>query len=460
MKSPTLSVVIALLALGLSPVAWAQQTAESAASAGLSLGGAASTDDRISTESNPQLTFQEYRLELNADARPSDATKFHTEAWIRSAGLAPSSLSSTTSLFSVGSVAPVSLDLREAYFELNGFIFSNVDLKIGRQRIAWGTADKLNPTDNVNALDLSDPWDFGRHLGSDGVQLTVYASDIQVTGLAVAQFTPAVLPSGQWANALMPSAIQAPAGITLGNVSTNVQLPGLSIADSVTAGLKVKGNLLGYDLSLSYLYGRQSLPIVNNVVVSLASMTSVNATAGLVYPREHVFGADLAGSILGIGVWAEAAVFLPEKVTLMTNLTGLGMGIVQSTALDSSPYVKYVVGGDYTFPGNVYLNGQFVHGLFQEAGTGNLNDYFSVNLDWRLFDEKLKLTPLSFIFEVRNWSDIPNNYAILAAPSVTIHPMDNAELVIGFHWIQATSSTVFGALSGQNEVFAHARYSF
>ncbi len=128
--------------------------------------------------------------------------------------------------------------------------------------------------------------------------------------------------------------------------------------------------------------------------------------------------------------------------------------------LDSTPYLKYVVGGDYTFPGNVYLNAQFVHGLFQEAGAGNLNDYFSVNLDWRLFDDKVKLTPLSFLFEVGNWSDIPHNYAILAAPSITIHPMDNAELAIGFHWIQATSSTVFGALSGQNEVFAHARYSF
>lgn len=449
MKAGTFTAAIALLVV-MSPGAWTE---------GIALGGAASTDDRVSTQTDPQLTFQEYRLEISADAKPSDTTKFHGEAWIRSAGLSPS-VTSANSLFSVGGVAPVSLDLREAYFELNGFIFDNVDLKIGRQRIAWGTADKLNPTDNVNALDLSDPWDFGRHLGSDGVQLSVYAGGIQVTGLAVAQFTPAVLPTGQWANALMPSAVQVPAGLTLGSVTTNVQLPGLSIADSVTAGLRVKGNLLGYDLSVSYLYGRQSLPVVDNVVITSPGLPVVNAAAQLVYPREHVFGADLAGSILGVGVWAEAAVFLPSKVTLTRDASALGMPVSQSTALDSTPYVKYVVGGDYTFPGNVYLNGQFVHGLFQEAGAGNLEDYFSVSLEWRLFDEKLKLTPLSFLFEVKDWSDIPDNYALLAAPSITIHPMDNAELVIGFHWIRATSSTVFGALSGQNEVFAHARYSF
>jgi hypothetical protein len=454
MKMKISAAFLFLLALFLGPIGWAQQASP------LSLGGAASTDDRVSTDTDPQLTFQEYRLEFLADARPSDSAKLHAEAWIRSAGLSPASLPSTASLFSAGSTSPVSLDLREAYFELNGFIFSNVDLKVGRQRIAWGTADNLNPTDNVNALDLSDPWDFGRHLGSDGVQLTVYAGDVQFTGVAVAQFTPAVLPTGPWASALMPSAVQMPAGLTLGTVTTNVTLPGLSLADSINAGVRIKGNLLGYDLSVSYLYGRQSLPMVDNVTLTSTGLPVVNAAVDLVYPRQHVFGADLAGSVFGIGVWAEAAVFLPEKITYTQDSSALGGSVLQTTALDGAPYLKYVVGGDYTFRGNVYLNAQFVHGLFQEAGAANLHDYFSLNLDWRLFDDKLKLTPLSFLFEVGNWSDIPNNYALLAAPSITIHPMDNAEFSIGFHWIQAASSTVFGALSGKNELFAHARYSF
>jgi len=459
MKTKTLIALLGLLALGVSPLAWAEQQSDDKENRGITLGGAVSTDDRISTEADPQLSFQEYRLELAADAKPTDAAKFHAEAWVRSPGLS-SSVVSGTDLFSFGSAAPVVLDLREAYFELNGFIFDNVDLKVGRQRIAWGTADKLNVVDNVNPLDLSDPWDFGRHLGSDGAQLNMYAGGFQITALAVAQFTPAVLPAGQWATALMPSAVQTPPGLTLGDVSSTATLPGLSIANSLTAGLKVKGNLLGYDLSASYLYGRQSLPVIDSIVITSAGLLMVNAATGLVYPREHIFGADLAGSILGVGVWAEAALFLPQKIILTTDSSALGGGVVQSTALDSTPYVKYVIGGDYTFPGDVYLNGQFVHGLFQEAGADNLNDYFSMDLEWRLFDGKVKLTLLSFIFEVRNWSDIPGNYAVLAAPSISIHPMDNAELVLGFHWIQATSSTVFGALSGQNEVFAHARYSF
>jgi len=454
----TTAFVLAVVVAVLGPSAWAQQEADTgsgAASGGaFRLGGAASTDDRVSADANPQLSFQEYRLELTADAKPVDSARFHAEAWIRSAGLS-SSTTPVSSLFSVGSSSPVALDLREAYFELRGFVFDNVDLKVGRQRIAWGTADKLGPTDNVNALDMSDPWDFGRHLGSDGVQLTVYAGGVQITGLAVAQFTPAVLPTGPWASALMPSSIQL-SGIPVGSVTTNVKLPDLTLADSATAGIRIKGNLLGYDLSVSYLYGRQSLPMVDSVVVS----SSMNVTAELVFPREHIFGADMAGSIAGVGVWAEAAVFLPEKVTTTTDLSALGMGVQQSTALDSAAYVKYIVGADYTFPGNVYVNVQYLHGLFPEAGAANLEDYFALSLDWKLLDEKLTISPFNALLEIRDWTDIPNNYAILGAPSVTFRPMDNAELVVGFHWIQATGSTAFGGMSGKNEVFAHARYSF
>lgn len=459
MNKRVLAILLSLLAALGGTTAWAQESAQPA-NAGVVLGGAVSTDDRVSTQADPQLTFEAYRLEVAGDAKPTDAARFHAEAWVRSAGISPATLSSTAALFSTGSTAPVSLDLREAWFELNGFLFDAVDLKVGRQRIAWGTADKLNVTDNVNPLDLSDPWDFGRRLGSDGAQLNVYLGGLQITALAVAQLTPAVLPTGQWANALMPSSLQAPPGLSIAGVSSTVSLPGPSVASTVTTGVRMKGNLLGFDLSASYLYGRQTLPVIDRIVITPATLPSINVATDLVYPRQHVFGADLAGSVFGVGVWAEGAVVIPAEVTLTTDSTAIGGTITQSTALASTPYVKYVVGADYTFAGNVYLNAQFVHGMFQESGAGNLNDYLSVGLEWRLFDEKVTIAPLNLVVEVHDWSDIPGTYALLGAPALTIHPMDNAELSVGLHWIQATNATVFGGMSGQNEVFAHARYSF
>jgi len=459
MKAKILTALFVLSVLGMCPALWPDQQPDMAARGGITMGGAASTDDRVSTETNPQLTYQEYRLEITGDAKPSDKPRLYAEAWLRSAGTS-SNVTSAADLFTLGRVAPVALDLLEAWFELKGFIFDNVDLKIGRQRVAWGTADRLNPTDNVNAYDLTDIWDFGRHLGSDGVQLSVYAGGLQLTGLAIPVFTPAVLPQGAAASALTSTSSTGFPGMTVSGVTTSVVLPSSSLADSLSAGLKVSGNLLGYDLSVSYLYGRQGLPIVDKTVVTPTGASSVAVASELIYPREHIFGADLAGSLWGVGVWAEAALFLPEKVTLTADLSALTMGVQQSVALDSAPFVKYAIGGDYTFPANIYINAQYLHGFVQEAGQGNLKDYFVVNVDWRLLEDRIKLTPINVVVEVSNWNDVSNNHAILAAPSITLHPVDNAELVIGVHWIQATSSTAYAGMSGKNEVFAHARYSF
>ena len=427
--------------------------------AGIRIGGQVRTDDRVSAESTPQMNYQEYRLDLTTEARPSDKARFFADAWVRSSGVS-SNVSSSADLFNMGSGSPLNLVLREAYFEINGFIFDNVDVKIGRQRIAWGTADKLNPTDNVNPYDLEDIWDFGRHLGSDGVQLSVYAGDIQFTGVVIPVFTPAVLPAGDWAAALMPASMQMPPGFTAAATNADISLPSVSLAQSLTAGIKVKGSILGYDVSLSYLYARDSLPLVDNVVVTPVSASSVSVSTNLLYPREHIFGADLAGSLLSVGVWAEAALYLPEKVMLTTDTTLLGGGLQESVALDSSPYVKFVLGGDYTFTGNVYLNVQYVHGFFQERGWDNLEDYFVFGLDWKLFDDKLKISPLGVVVEIKDWGDIPNNYAILAAPSISIFPIDNAELIMGVHLIQGAANTTFRKLTHNNEVFLQARYSF
>lgn len=426
---------------------------------GIRIGGQVKTDDRVSAETTPQLNHQEYRLDLTTAARPTDKARFFADAWVRSSGVL-SNVTSSADLFNMGSVSPLNLVLREAYFEINGFVFDNIDLKIGRQRIAWGTADRLNPTDNVNPYDLEDIWDFGRHLGSDGVQLSVYAGDIQFTGIVIPVFTPAVLPTGDWATALMPASMQLPPGLTVAATTADVSLPAVSIADSITAGIKVKGSILGYDVSLSYLYARDSLPLVDKVVVTPVSASSVKVSTNLLYPREHIFGADMAGSLLSVGVWAEAAVFLPEKVMRTEDTTALLGSVRESVALDSTPYVKFVVGGDYTFPGNVYLDVQYVHGFFQERGWNNLEDYFVFGLDWKLFDDKLKISPLGVVLEIKDWGDLPNNYAILAAPSITLLPIDNAELIVGVHLIHGTSTTTFGQLNNNNEVFLQAQYSF
>jgi hypothetical protein len=55
----------------------------------------------------------------------------------------------------------------EAYLDIYGLGIDGLDVRIGKQRIAWGTADKMNPTDNLNPYDLANIFDFFVRSGAD-----------------------------------------------------------------------------------------------------------------------------------------------------------------------------------------------------------------------------------------------------------------------------------------------------
>ena len=99
----------------------------------------------------------------------------------------------------------------------------------------------------------------------------------------------------------------------------------------------------------------------------------------------------------------------------------------------------------------MYLNGQYLHGFVQERGASNLEDYFVFALDWKLLDDKLTISPLGVVVEIKNWKDIPNNYGILAAPSVSFVPVDNAQLTIGLHLIQGLYVSLHDLRRAQRE---------
>ena len=126
----------------------------------LKLSGELLTDQRFLLKSPYDWAWNENRLSLKLDKKITDNSKFYSEVWLRNMGLP--NISKSSDLYNKGIVDPYNLEIREAYVQLNGFLTKNLDLSIGRQRIVWGTADKLNPTDNLNPLDLEDILDFGR----------------------------------------------------------------------------------------------------------------------------------------------------------------------------------------------------------------------------------------------------------------------------------------------------------
>jgi len=422
------------------------------------IGGYIQTDNRVFLEDN-RFYWNENRLDLKIDAQPSEEAHIYSELWVRGFGFPEVTTSSELMEKQKGKVQPWDLVFREAYLDLYGFLLPNLDVRIGRQRIAWGTADKLNPTDNLNPDDLEDIWDFGRHLGSNGVNASYYLGDYTLTLVYIPVFTPAVLPDRDWAQALSPP-MELPLGLTLRNLEDRIVTPESKLKNSIAA-FKIAKNFLGYDFSLSYLYGRDDLPLVTNVKVTpVDTQGTVDVSTTLIYPKMQVVGFDMAGAIGKVGIWAEGAVFFPEKVEMTTDLTDLDMGIQTTTALDDKPYVRYVVGADYTFKNGWYVNGQYLHGFIHERGEDSLEDYFVFGVEKKFFNGKLKITPIAGGVEIKDFGDIKNNYAVLFAPEITYYPTDNAEILLGAHIIEGKNTTAFGRVKDNDEVYLKIKYSF
>ncbi len=385
--------------------------------------------------------------------------------WLRNIGLPQ--VRSTADLYNKEIIDPYNLEIRELYVQLSEFLSPKLDVKIGRQRIAWGTADKLNPTDNLNPYDWEDVLDFGRHRGSDAISLDYYFnSKFSLQGVYVPFFQPANLPVGIFADALAPE-IELPPPLVLQGFEDEIIMPKYSLAESATTGLKFKGFAAGLDFSFSYVWGRDGLPIVTyNTFIPVDSLGGININSELSFYRTHIFGADMAGSIGGVGVWAEVGAFLPENEVVMTNdfsaffppemdpLSG------DTVVLKKEIYTKFVIGADYNFANGAYINFQYLHGFVNERGRDALNDYFFLRLEKRYFEDKLKIAPLSGGFIVSDWNDIGNNRTFIYIPELSYMATDNAEITVAAALFDGKGDNVFANFNDYNMMMFKMKYSF
>jgi len=431
----------------------------------LKISGELITDQRFLFKSPNAWAWNENRLSLNLDKMVTGNSKFHSEIWLRNIGLP--NVYSLADLYNKGIVDPYGIEIREAYFEVFGFLTPKLDLKIGRQRIAWGTADKMNPTDNLNPYDLEDVLDFGRHRGSDAINLNYYLnSEFSLQAVFIPIFQPANMPVGIFADALKPN-ISLPQGLTLIEASSEVFTPEYNLKESSTLGFKFKGFLAGFDFSISYVWGRDGLPISSyNDISPVDTIGGVSINSHFTFTRNHIFGADLAGSIGGFGIWAEAAAFLPDyEVVMVTDMTDMNplssTGFFhKTTVLKKEVYLKYIIGADYHFTNGTYLNFQYLHGFMTERGNDGLNDYFFLKADKKFFDDKLKITPLAGGFIVTDWEDVENNYTIIYVPQVSYMATDNAEIILSAAIFEGKGEGTFANFIDYDMMMLKFKYNF
>ena len=332
-------------------------------------------------------------------------------------------------LYRIDKVEPYWFQVQSLYINAKNLFLDGLDLRIGQQVVSWGVGDQFNPTNLLNPDDLRDPLLFGKQAGNFMVKLDYWLNeDISFTGVMVPVFQPALLPRAAplataavdrlpfvdpelrhritAENAASASTfLNAPVAVTL----AKPVLPETNM-ENMQWAYRIAGTFGEQDIALSYYYGRNDfpVPVANHTKLDktpqcdpadktrcITGTLQTEVTLG--YPKMHVYGLNAAGeiplswlkdSLHGIGYRVEAGLYVPELSTITLTQDALDLAIAQPageydydgdgvpggprpTIVEDVPFVKWVVGLDYTFGEHVYVNAQWVHGLADEFGAGD-----------------------------------------------------------------------------------------
>lgn len=334
---------------------------------------------------------------------------------------------------------PINFSLWEAFIDVYGFLSDNLDIRVGKQRISWGKADNLNPTDNLNPNDFSDILNFTETIPTWALKGSWYIGNQQLTGVWLPSITPILLPRNG-------------TELFFGNnelFQNSLSLPDQTPKNSMFA-FRLNGNIDRWDYSLSYFNGYDDVPIASRVILDPTLPTKPELQ--MEFPKIKVVGADLATDLSGFGLWAEAGVFWPEEIPLITDVGGLE---TQQKQLEDKPYVKYTVGGDYTLANGLYLNAQWMHGFYTERGSSALNDYYVVQLQKDYLNEDL-LVSLNNSMEVNDWKYL----GFSLSPELIYQAIDNFEAGLGAYFVWGEEGTFYSEWSDLDQIFLRFRVDF
>ena len=343
-------------------------------------------------------------------------------------------------------ITPVELNLKEGYLDLYSFLFPFLDVRVGKQIIVWGTADKINPTSNICPSDLSNILEFGNKLGVNALKFNFYIGNATLSTIYIPSFTPSLLPSD----------FLDMSGMNLGSTPT-IDMPSEKLGLTSQAAIKLDLPISTFDFSVSYYYGRYSIPNAYKVVID--PTTHAVKSTSMFFPRVQVIGADFSGSLFDMGIWGEAGYFIPEKYSLDTYISGIPIPYSSDNKVDN-PYLRYVLGCDYTFKNGIYINTQFVHGFDTEITKDSLNDYLTGRLEKSFFNDKLKISPLTLLLTTGDWSNIKNNYGIGFMPEIYYYPIDNIEIDLGFYLLEGKGDNMINNIKDNDMFFLKAKVSF
>jgi hypothetical protein len=327
-------------------------------------------------------------------------------------------------------------DIQEAYIDYYSHF---LDVRFGKQIIAWGKADEINPTDILNPQDLSNiTEDKGtRKIGLLALKTEWKFCDFILEGIWKPEFDNMRMPAlgSRWAFFTIPGLDSLP----------EPEFPPHKLRDTEWA-LRLSRTVQLFDFSVIYFDGWDN--IATPVMVFDPDLQQ-SYLDKLKFYRTRMIGADFAGSVSSVGVWGEGAYFIPEDS--------------DSDSLVKNPYLQYVLGVDYTFGYEIKVNVQYFQEINETTGDESIVSKlgFGIPLQQAVSCRVEK----SFGYgdtrnvEVFTIYDIKDR-GLLFQPKFSVSPEDAFEIELGYILYSGTDESVFGRFEENDQVYLKGTYSF
>lgn len=344
-----------------------------------------------------------------------------------------------------GEKGVLTLQLREGYMDL---YLKDLDLRVGRQLVSWGSGYKLNPTDSVNPMDLTAADPTAADLGVGALKGEYYlGSDLTVSGVIVGEFVPAKLPESmrnlpaqvirENLSQQLLMHVQNPAMVEMmmNNLRFETVKPEITgPADLEYACRVTKRDLYGYDVSLSFFHGYEDYPSLRSDMgaVVQALIAGQEATVEFSYRKNSSFGLDLIGEVQGVGIWSEAAFSVNEA---------------------KQQRIEAVVGADYTFGNNLYAVCQWYHRNPLNTSEEEMQNYLLVHAQMPV--RQIHQLSTTLMYDV-------GEQAIMLNPEMKVSLYDNLDLKVGTVWINGLTTPSESLLQnfGSSQTYIGLGYGF
>lgn len=367
------------------------------------------------------------------------------------------------------------VELDEAYLDIS---LGSFDVRIGNQVFAWGRTDTINPTDNLNALNVTNfltgeteerrvpvfALKVDYYLNNTIFELALVPfyqdHEIALWGSDWALYRPGIVT--EYSGSYLPNsdAIDDESMEILDWVVRNYSSPNPPSysLENLQGGVRISSKYKGWDFSVSYAYLFDKIPTlyfsdgmydaiesgnVASYVASLPIQELVESTS-LEHKRYHVIGLDFATTWSSYGIRGEGAVFL-GAYTYSDILRP-----------KQKNYLRYVIGVDRIFGENLYVNLQFVQKIILDYDSDLLEDeiqnMMTLNMNKKFFNDKL-IPDVSMSYNITDGD-------FFITPKVTYKYTDTLEFTFGANIFNGDPYTIFGLFEQNDQFFLEIKYYF